>query len=434
MTTPMKRRASNLLLDWKNSQRSRKPLLLNGARQVGKTWLLQHFAQQNYENHIHISLDSNTRIASYFDDDITPARIITLLEAEFRQNITPGKTLVIFDEIQSCERALTSLKYFAEDAPEYHITAAGSLLGVAINRERYSFPVGQVQMLNLHPMDFEEYLTARDETLLLEAIQEGFQHKKPLLPGLHQKAIERYREYLVTGGMPAVVAAFREGTPFFDLPLLQEQILGNYSADMAKYASPSETVKIRACFNSLPAQLGKDNHKFQYRVVRKGGSAAIYAEAIEWLVLAGVVNRCQKTEQGLQPVTTHVDPGSFKLYHLDTGLLSAQTGVRQSDILTGTPQHFQGALAENYVAQQLVARSNQLYYWTSNNTAEVDFVLQSQAGVTAIEVKSGGNTHSKSLRQFINRYSPERAIRLSLKPFGSGGDLQAVPLYAAFCL
>ncbi|MDR1184254.1 MAG: ATP-binding protein [Coriobacteriales bacterium] len=430
----MKRRLEQQLKSWHDSSSARRPLLINGARQSGKTWLLKEFAQTCYEGYVHVSLDVEKRVASYFDESISPQRIVQLLEAEYRQKIVPGKTLLILDEIQSCERALTSLKYFAEDAPEYHVAAAGSLLGVAINRERYSFPVGKVQTHTLFSLDFEEYLWAMGDTQLADDIKLAFATMKPLVAGQHDKAISRYREYLAVGGMPAAVAAFINSGSVLDSAAVHQEIMDNYTADMAKYASETEAVKIRACYNSLPAQLAKDNHKFQYKVVRNGGTATIFGAALEWLELAGVIFKNQMIEQGTQPLPVHADLSAFRLYMSDTGLLCSKSGVRASDVLSGGLHHFQGALAENYVAQQLAARGYQLFYWSSGNTAEVDYVVQSQSGVSAVEVKSGLNTHSKSLNQFTERYSPYRSIRLSLKPFGDGGKIRAVPLYAAFCI
>ena len=430
----MKRKIEAQLEAWKNMKIGRRPLLLNGARQVGKTWLLKELGTKQYENYIHVSLDINRRVASYFDVDISPAYIIKMLEAEFQQRIQPEKTLVILDEIQTCERALSSLKYFAEDAPEYHVVAAGSLLGVAVNREQFSFPVGKVQTHMLYPLTFEEFLWAMSDEQLASDIRSSFASMKPLPEGLHLWAIDRLREYLAVGGMPACVDAYAQGIAIIDLPSMQSEIINNYVADMAKYASPSEAVRIRASYNSLPAQLGKENRKFQYKVVQKGGTASIFGIAIEWLASAGVVLKSQRIKQGTQPVATSVDLSSFKLYMADIGLLCVKAGVRLSDVLSGMPHHFQGALAENYVAEQLAAMGHELFYWTSENTAEVDFVLQTQEGISALEVKSGTNTHSRSLSLFVKRYRPERAIRLSLKPFGSGGSIMAVPLYAVFCL
>jgi predicted AAA+ superfamily ATPase len=430
----MRRCLEDQLVRWKNTAGERKPLLLNGARQTGKTWLLKDFARRHYSNSIHVSLDLNERAAAFFEKSREPEYLVRMLEAEYHQRIEPGKTLLIFDEVQSSEQALLSLKYFCEQAPLYHVAAAGSLLGVALNRGSYSFPVGKVHTLNLYPMNFEEYLWAQDDEFLASEIRRAFQELKPLPEGLHLKAVDRYREYLAVGGMPACVNSYRAEASFDALLEVQGGVVNDYLADMVKYASPSETVKIRACYHSLPTQLGKDNRKFQYKVVRKGGSATIFGAAIEWLALAGIVLKCQRTEDGTQPVTSNLDLSSFKLYMGDVGLLSMKAGVRLSDVVSGAPHHFQGALAENYVAQQLAATGHGLFYWTSGNTAELDFLVQTQDGVSAIEVKSGTATRSRSLRLFADRFKPERTVRLSLKPFGSGGGIAAVPLYAAFCL
>ena len=429
----MRRKLENQLISWKNSK-NRMPLIINGVRQAGKTWLLEDFAQRNYDNYIRVSLDINKRVGAFFDNTTSVDRIISMIEAEYQQRIVPGRTLLILDEIQSSEQALASLKHFAEDAPEYHVASAGSLLGVALNREQYSFPVGKVATLNLYPLDFEEFLWAMGDELLANEIRSSFVTLTPLNDGLHLKALQRLKEYCLVGGMPKCVNAFAEGENILTLPETQNEIVNNYLADMAKYAAASETVRIRACYNSMPSQLAKENKKFQYSLVRKGATSSRFDTAIEWLDLAGVTLRSTKTTQGLQPITTHIDASSFKLYMADTGLLSMKTGLKQSDVLTGGTYHFKGALMENFVAQQLVAKGHDLYYWASNNLAELDFVIQTQQGVTAIEVKSSENTRSRSLNSFISRYNPERAIRLSTKPFGSGGSILAIPLYAAFCI
>jgi predicted AAA+ superfamily ATPase len=430
----VKRRLEEELIRWKNELKNRKPLLINGARQVGKTWLLKEFARNHYSNSVHVNLDLNQRVSAFFENSREPEYLIKMLEAEYQQRIEPKKTLLIIDEIQSSERALLSLKYFCEDAPHYHVAAAGSLLGVAVNREKYSFPVGKVHTLKLFPLDFEEYLWANGQEFLANEIRQAFHGLKPLPEGLHLSAIDSYRKYLAIGGMPSCINAFCAGTSLNEIPETQGEIVNNYLADMAKYSSASDAVKIRACYNSLATQLGKDNHKFQYKVVQKGGTSTIFGAAIEWLVLAGIALKCQRTEQGAQPITSNLDLSSFKLYMGDIGLLCMKAGVRLTDVVIGVPHHFQGALAENYVAQQLMATGHELFYWTSDNTAEVDFLVQTQNGVSAIEVKSATNTRSHSLRIFSDKFKPERTIRLSLKPFGSGGNITAVPLYATFCL
>ena len=277
----MRRKIEQKLIAWKNKGSARMPLLLNGARQVGKTYILREFGTKEFKNVVYINLETNLTVASYFSDNIAPEKIIRYLEASANEKIIPGETLIILDEIQSCERALTALKYFCEETPEYHIAAAGSLLGVAINRQHYFFPVGKVETLTLYPLDFEEFLWAREKEFLCDEIRQAYETMEPLPDALHQEATELYREYLLIGGMPACINAFLRTGSFLDVPLVQNEILDNYIADMAKYASNTDSVKIRACYNSIPAQLAKENKKFQYKVVQRGGSAALFGASLE---------------------------------------------------------------------------------------------------------------------------------------------------------
>lgn len=430
----MKRKIEERLLAWKDKTNNRLPLIVNGARQVGKTYILRKFGAEQFKNVVYINLETNLTVASYFSDNITPERLLRYLEASTGERIIPGETLVILDEIQSCERALTSLKYFCEEMPEYHIVAAGSLLGVAINRQRYSFPVGKVETLTLYPLDFEEFLWARGKEFLCEEIHRAYGVMEPLPEALHQEAIELYREYLLIGGMPACINAFLNSGSFLDVPLVQNEILDNYIADMAKYASNTDSVKIRACYNSIPAQLAKDNKKFQYKVVQKGGSAALFGASIEWLNLAGVVLKCQRISQAYEPIAVYADLSAFKLYMGDVGLLTMKSGISQQTVLSGEGNTFMGAVTENYVAQQLVAKGYDLYYWESGSAAELDFVLQKGSQIIGVEVKKGEHVRSRSLNVFTNSYTPAYSIRLSLKNFGTTAGLKAIPLYALFCI
>lgn len=430
----MKRKIEERLLSWKGKTSNRLPLIVNGARQVGKTYILRKFGAEQFKNVVYINLETNLTIASYFTDNIAPERLLRYLEASTGGRIIPGETLIILDEIQSCERALTSLKYFCEETPEYHIVAAGSLLGVAINRQRYSFPVGKVETITLYPLDFEEFLWARGKEALCEEIHRDYETMEPLPDALHQEAIELYREYLLIGGMPACINAFLNSGSFLDVPLVQNEILDNYIADMAKYASNTDSVKIRACYNSIPAQLAKDNKKFQYKVVQKGGSATLFGASIEWLNLAGVVLKCQRINQAYEPIAVYADLSAFKLYMGDVGLLTMKSGISQQTVLSGEGNTFLGAVTENYVAQQLVAKGYDLYYWESGSTAELDFVLQKDNQIIGIEVKKGEHVRSRSLSVFVNSYKPTCSIRLSLKNFGAKDGLKAVPLYAIFCI
>ncbi|MBQ7418214.1 MAG: AAA family ATPase, partial [Acidaminococcaceae bacterium] len=305
----MERKIMNRLLAWKDKS-DRKPLLLNGARQVGKTYILQKLGREHFDNMVYVNLEKNLLIAGFFQDNIDPRRIIRYLEAGTQEKIVPGKTLLVLDEIQACERALTALKYFCEEAPEYHVAAAGSLLGVAIHREKYSFPVGKVETVTLYPFDFEEYLLARQKDLLLQEIRNSFSAMTPLPDALHQEAVDLYREYLVIGGMPASIEVYLRDGSFLNVTDVQDEIVNSYVADMAKYANNTESVRIRACFRSVPAQLAKDNKKFQYKVVQRGGSAALFSNAIEWLAYAGVVLKCQKVQHAEEPLSVYADLSS----------------------------------------------------------------------------------------------------------------------------
>lgn len=430
----MKRLIENELIRWKEST-TKRPLILNGARQVGKTYILREFGEKYYKNTVYVNLETNLSVAEYFDNDISPDRIIRFLEAYAKEAIIPGETLIILDEVQSCERALTSLKYFCENSPEYHIAAAGSLLGVAINRQKFSFPVGKVDTVTMYPLTFEEFLWANGEETLCEEIRRCYEELSPMPQALHERAVDLYRCYLIIGGMPAAVNDFVSSGKLVMIADIQNKILNDYIADMAKYADGKQSVKIRACYNSIPAQLAKDNKKFQYKVVQKGGSAALFGESIDWLGFAGVVLKCQKIEQAVEPISVYADLSSFKLYMSDTGLLVMKSGISQQTVLSGEPNLFMGAVCENYVAQVLTAKGYPLYYWASEHSAELDFVIQKGNQIIGIEVKKAQHVKSKSLFEFVKKYSPAYSIRLSEKNFGTAdNNVRIVPLYAAFCI
>ena len=417
---------------WKDSP-SRQPLLLNGARQVGKTYILRKFGERRFGNVCYVNLELLFNVDDIFGSDIAPAQLVRRLEVAAGERIVPGSTLLILDEIQSCERALTSLKYFCEMMPELHVAAAGSLLGVAINRKNYSFPVGKVHLLRLQPLDFGEYLLARGEETLAVLLCEHFQTLQPLPEAIHAKASALYLEYLVTGGMPAAVGRFLERGSLLDVAPRQLEILDSYIADMAKYASPSEAVKIRACYESLPSQLAKENRKFQYKVVKKGGSASLFGAAIDWLEQAGVVLKCKRLDHAEIPLEAYADLSAFKLYMSDVGMLAMKSRLPAETVLANQGNTFLGALAENYAAQQLAALGKPLYYW-EGATAEVDFVLQLGASLACAEIKKGVRTRSRSLSVFRQKYRPDICYRFSLKNFGNENGVRAVPLYAMFCL
>jgi predicted AAA+ superfamily ATPase len=423
------------LKKWK-AKKGRLPLIVYGARQTGKTWLVNEFGRTEYDNLVYINFENDRRIASFFDDNISPKRLLPLISAALNQKIEAGKTLLFFDEVQSCERALTSLKYFCEEAPQIHVVAAGSLLGIAVNRENSSFPVGKVESLTLYPMTFDEFLAALGREALIPEIRSCYAKDEAMPRGLHDELMELYKLYLITGGMPAVVGDYIQNRNLAGVRSIQNEIMNNYIADMAKYALSAESVKIRACYDSIPMQLAKDNRKFQYKVVKSGGSAALFGVSIEWLRFSGIALRCQKVANAEMPLAVHADLGSFKLYMSDTGMLTQKSGLEAGLILSPLETHsrFMGAVAENYTAAALTASGHPLYYWQSDNTAEIDFLLQKDGRVVPIEVKAGPHIKSRSLSVFRERYKSELAIRISAKNFGFENGIKSVPLYAVFCI
>jgi len=430
----MERKIVDKLIKWKNAPR-RKPLIITGARQVGKTYSALTFGKSHYKNTAYFSLEDSREIQAVFDRDFNPERIIRELSAHSGQSIFLGDTLVIFDEIQSCERALISLKYFCENAPEYHVIAAGSLLGVAMNREKYSFPVGKVDILTLYPLDFEEFLMATGNVSLAGLIRESNSDLSPLV--LHDTALDLYKVYLVVGGMPQAVLEYVDTRDFNFVLAAQKTINDAYIADMAKYASSQETTKIMAAWASIPAQLSKENHKFQYKVIKSGARAYEYETSLDWLKFAGIIHKCVRVTEGKIPLAAYADNDSFKVYMMDTGLLCSKFGIAANVILNGTPvfDGFKGAFAENYICQCLAANGFTPFYWSSPGKAELDFVFQDNRGnVIPLEGKSADNVRSKSLKQFVSLYKPEYAIRVSAKNFGHQNGIKSIPLYALFCL
>jgi hypothetical protein len=431
----MKRKILQQLINWKNNPK-RMPLIVNGARQVGKTYILKEFGNRHYSQVVYINLETNLSSNSYFDTDINPLRIIQYLETVNNTRIIPGETLIILDEIQSCTRALTSLKSFCEEAPEFHIVAAGSLFGVALNREKFSYPVGKVDELSMFPMDLEEFLWAMDRELLSYEIINHFTSNEAMPDILHFQALDLYKQYLIVGGMPAAVLEFIETKSLITATDIQNRILNEYIADMVKYASATISVKIRACYNSIPTQLAKENKKFQYKMVQRGGTASIFGESIEWLNYAGVVLKCQKITHGFLPIAAYVDGSDFKLYMSDIGMLIIKSRMPNQIILSEIDEDngFMGVISENYVAQALVSNNFPLYYWKNENTAELDFVLQISGKVIPVEVKTGNRTKSVSLSMFVKKYNCPYSIRISKKNFGFENNIKSVPLYAVFCI
>lgn len=431
----MYRKIIDFLEKWKSS-RHRKPLILQGARQVGKTYSILEFGRTHYENVAYFNFETNPKLNATFEENITPDYLIPILSHIAGQTIIKEKTLIVFDEIQLCERALTSLKYFCENEPDYHIISAGSLLGVAVNRQTFSFPVGKVDMKTLYPMDLEEFMLALGEQELVSRIRNCFQTDTPLPSALHDAAMGLYRQYLVVGGMPECVMQFAETGDYILVRHTQDTILASYLNDMSKYNNQNEIKKTRLAYDTITAQLSKKNTRFQYKLIKKGGRASEFENAIEWLTLSGIVSRVFKVEQVKKPLENYRDIDAFKIYVSDLGLLCAKKDLAANDILYMVDEinDFKGGMAENYVNVQLSINGYRTYYWESARGAEIDFIIQREGQLIPIEVKSADNTRAKSLKVYMDMYKPAYAIKLSAKNFGREDNKKIVPLYAAFCI
>lgn len=430
----MERKIKKHLINWVSQQKERMPVLIYGARQVGKTYVMRELGSDFFKNTVYLNFEVDRRIRDYFQMDIQPNTLIPMLEKYYHTKIIPGETLIIFDEIQMCERALTSLKYFAEDAPEFHVIAAGSLLGVALKREQFSFPVGKVQMLTIYPLDFEEYLWARGKELLTEMIRQHFESQRAMPEALHQEAMSEYYNYCISGGMPAAVQAEMSINSILHPDEIRQWILNSYIADMAKYAKESETIKIFAAYDSLPSQLAKDSKKFQYKLIKSGARASQYGDSIDWLIQAGIVNKCTKCTQGFMPPAAFQDLSAYKLYYNDLGILSARNGIDLKSLMGTESEKFRGIHAENYVACALKANGYELMYWESDGKAEVDFIIIRDGHVIPVECKAGEYVKARSLMVYREKYAPAYSIRISGRNFGMNDQIFSVPLYAAFCI
>ena len=429
------RKIMEFMKTWKESEH-RKPLVLQGARQVGKTYSILEFGRMAYENVAYFNFETNPKLKATFDEDISPDYLIPILSHIAGQTIVKEKTLIVFDEVQLCERALTSLKYFCEDAPDYHIIVAGSLLGVAVNRAQFSFPVGKVDIKTLYPMDMEEFMLALGEEDLVARIKESFDADAPLPSALHDAAMQLYRQYLVVGGMPECVLQFSQTKDYILVRHTQDMILASYLNDMSKYNNLNEIKKTRLAYDNVTVQLSKRNTRFQYKLIKKGGRASEFENAIEWLCLSGIVSQVYRVEQIRKPLENYRDIDAFKVYVSDLGLLCAKKDLMADDVLHMVDEinDFKGGMAENYVNVQLSINGYRTYYWESERGAEVDFVIQRNGQLIPIEVKSSDNTRAKSLKVYMDTYKPAYAIKLSAKNFGFEDGKKIVPLYAAFCI
>ncbi|MCI7402100.1 MAG: ATP-binding protein [Christensenella sp.] len=430
----MKRKIYKDLLKWKDSE-DRKPLILQGARQVGKTYIVNIFGTKNYANVVYCNFEREQALKDFFTD-LSPSAILNKLSHFKRKEILPAHTLIIFDEIQACPEALTSLKYFCEDANEYHVIAMGSLLGVSVNRQQFSFPVGKVDFLTMYPMDFEEFLMANDNNYLIEQIKNCYATNKPLDQPFHEQAIELYTNFLYVGGMPEVVEEFLKNKNYDLVKVKQQSIIDSYFNDMGKYNKATEIPKTKLVYKNISTQLAKENKKFKYSLIKSGGRASEFSNALEWLCLAGIANQLYKLDQIKLPLNSYRSLDDFKLYMNDVGLCLASQNVLFEDLLYDNMEfsNFKGGLVENYVNNQLITNKNNIFYWTSGNTAEVDFITRLGLDIIPIEVKSSDNTRSKSLNEYIKKYCPKYSIRISTKNFGLENNIKSVPLYAVFCI
>ena len=425
----MERYAIHTLKNWKK-KKGRKPLLIRGPRQAGKTWLMKEFGEAEYKQTAYVNFESSKLLKTLFLDGYDIQRIITALQIETGIQINPENTLIIFDEIQEAEGAITSLKYFCENAPEYHVISAGSLLGIALHRQ-VSFPVGKVEFLDLSPMSYSEFLLAMDQKPLLDLLES---RDWALIKSFKEKYIHFLRQYYYVGGMPEAVFSFSQQNDFLEVREIQKRILMAYEHDFSKHA-PNEIVpRIRMLWNSIPAQLAKENKKFIYNAVKTGSRAKDYELALSWLIDCGLIHKvCRASKPGI-PLKAYEDPGAFKLFLADVGLLGAMGNIDARTIISGNEifEEFKGALTEQYVMQQMVTLPDiAIYYWTADRAdSEIDFLVQYSGKVIPMEVKTEENLQAKSLKAFYQRYSPAKAIRTSMSDFREESWMTNLPLYA----
>ena len=416
------------LLEWKNSK-DRKPLILKGVRQCGKTWLLKEFGKKNYENVAYFNFEGNDSLQERFSQDLDVKRNIEELSILNNKVIKPGNTLIIFDEIQFCNKALTSLKYFYENAPEYHIVCAGSLLGIALAKP-LSFPVGKVDFLELRPMNFYEFLLANNEQMLVDYLEKDAMEVKSTF---ENKLINYLKYYYIVGGMPEVVDKWVNTKDLEQVEKIQDIILNSYELDFAKHAPISDTPKLSLIWDYIPKELSKENSKFVYGHVKPGARAKDLEDSLQWLISAGLCYKVNKIEKPNIPISSYVDMQSFKIYMCDVGLLRRKAKVDASIILSNDSQiytEFKGAMAENFVLLELISLNDDIpFYWTSGNTAEVDFVWQLKDKIIPIEVKSGENIGSRSLTLYRQKYNPPLALKISMKSLDMQNKIINVPLY-----
>ena len=423
----MKRNILTDLIKWKESY-SRKPLILNGARQVGKTYILQEFGRLCYNNVAYFNCDRNKTLNNIFEQDYDTSRIVRSLSALTGFHIEQGKTLIIFDEIQENPIILNSMKYFCENAPEYHIAVAGSLLGISLH-DNVSFPVGKVDMLKMYPMTFDEFLLAIRKDEYVELLRSG---DKEIIDTLSIQLIDCLRQYYYVGGMPAVVKEYATSGNLQTVRTIQKQILFDYRRDFSKHAPNLEVPRINVVWDSIPAQLAKENRKFIYGIIKKGARASEFEKAIQWLIDAGLVYRVNRATAPIMPLKFYEDLSAFKLFILDVGLMGAMTDTPAEAIIIGDNifREYKGAFTELFVYTQLVKFNIPIYYYSSNDSrVEIDFLAQIGTKIIPIEVKAEVNVKSKSLRTYIDKHTKLKGLRLSMQPYSDQGWMENIPLY-----
>lgn len=411
----MYREILNDLGKWKDKAR-RKPLILSGVRQCGKTYIVDEFARNNFESYVYVNFESEETLSAIFDYDFDVNRIIMELERHFKTEIIPGKTLVFFDEIQECTRAITSLKYFCEQMRELHIICAGSLLGVALKKRQISFPVGKVNRLQLYPMSFKEFIIANDRGDLIDTFKEWPTDRE--IPKLYSAPMEELlKAYYIVGGMPEVVKTWIETHDYEEVEEVQNEILGDYADDFSKHAPLTDVPKIRWIWDSVPVQLAKENNKFIFSHVKEGKRSAELEDALQWLVDAGLVIKAELVVKPEIPLEGAADKTYFKVYMSDVGLLRAKSKVSVNTIHEESDLYvrYKGAFAENYVLNELKSLGKSPFFWRSGNTAEVDFIYEEEGEIVPVEVKAADNTQAKSYKQFCKKYQPKKGLKLSRK-------------------
>lgn len=423
----MKRNAMRDLVQWKESE-DRKPMVLKGARQVGKTWLMKEFGRNYYQNYVYFNFDEEDELKSIFEKNKNPQRIIELLSMIADEKILPGDTLIIFDEVQECPEALNTLKYFKEKANEYHVIAAGSLLGTLLAQPK-SYPVGMVNLLNIHPLTFDEFLEATDESLYKYYC--SIQKEQLIEEIFHNRLMEAYNLYLIIGGMPECVISWVNHKDPAKISQIQRELIEVYENDFSKHNGKVNSGRILMVFRSIVAQLAKPNEKFMYGAVREGGRARDFEEAIEWLVSAGMLNRVYNVSKMEHPLAAFDKLDSFKLFVFDTGLLKHMAGVDNSAILLQSNYQFKGPLTENYVLQQFCGQFEIEPRYFSDRSGEIDFVLQYGTEIIPVEVKGGEDKSAPTFKRYTNEKQPAYAIRLSKRPYLKNGLITNMPLYLA---